>query len=414
MAKKLVIIGTGFGGLWSALSAKRLAKLTNKESQLEILIISPKPSVVIRPRLYEANAAGMIHDIGPLLAESGIGFKQGFVETINTDENSVVVRATAIATSGSDQPDTISYDRLILASGSSVVRPKFIPGIQEHAFDIDSIDAASRLEAHLKGLSTLPPSAARDTIVVCGAGFTGIEIATELPKRLTDPKPRIIVVESAAELGPELGPGPRPVITQALNELGIEYKLGAAVSSIDRDSITLSSGEVIDTNTAIWTAGVRASPLTSQIPAPKDGLSRLKVDTHLRIPSTPAIFATGDTASAAADTLGHTTLMSCQHAIPMGRVSGHNAAADLLNEPLVDYAQADYGTCLDLGAWGTVIAKEWERNVAMQGDLAKKVKGFINQRLIYPPAGVEEAIKLADPVPEDSLRLWDVILQAVA
>ncbi|KAL4874003.1 hypothetical protein BDV12DRAFT_191871 [Aspergillus spectabilis] len=116
----------------------------------------------------------------------------------------------------------------------------------------------------------------------------------------------------------------------------------------------------------------------------------------------------------AADNEGHIALMSCQHALPMGRVSGHNAAADLLGEPLLDYEQASYGTCLDLGSWGTVTTQGWERRVSMRGGIMKKVKRFINQWLIYPPGVVEEALALADPVGQDGEDLWGRILAAVA
>lgn len=407
MSKQLVIIGTGFGGIWSALAAKRLAKLTKKENELQIVVIAPKPSLVVRPRLYEANASSMTHSVESLFKETGIKFVQGFVNDINVENNTVLVRAP-------ETEKTVSYDSLIIAAGSSVVRPKTISGIHEHAFDIDSLESSEKLESHLQNLPSLPESPARDTVVVCGAGFTGIELATELPKRLTNSNTRIVVVEGAKELGPELGPGPRPIITQALKELGIEVKLGSMVSAIGPDSVTLASGEKIETKTAIWTAGVRASPLTAKIPAPTDNLSRLSVDRNLRVPSFNRIFATGDAAHVATDDMGHFALMSCQHALPMGRVSGHNAAATLLDEPLIQYEQPSYNCCLDLGAWGTVISEGWNREVKMTGDLAKKVKCFINQKLIYPPDTAEEAMTMANPIGPDSDELFQQILSAVA
>ncbi|KAL2822421.1 pyridine nucleotide-disulfide oxidoreductase family protein [Aspergillus granulosus] len=385
MSKRILIIGTGFAGIWSALAAK-----------------------LVRPRLYEAHASNLTHAVGPLFKEAGIEFVQGTVTTINAESNSVLVR------SASGTESNIAYDRLILAARSSVVRPKSISGVHEYAFNIDSLDAAVKLEAHLHTLSSLPSSPARDTIVVCGSGFTGLEIATELPNRISNPHTKIIVVESADQLGPELGPGPRPIITQALDGLHIEYKLGSPVTAIDADSVTLASGERIETKTAIWTAGMRATPLTQQIPAPKDNLSRLKVDRHLRVPLFNNIYATGDAAHAAVDDLGHFTLQSCQHAMPMGRVSGHNATADLLGEPLMEYQQIWYNLCLDLGAWGTVVAQGWEREVKLTGDVAKRGKQFINQKLIYPPVDAGEALKQANPVGPSTDQIFEYVIKAVA
>ena len=102
---------------------------------------------------------------------------------------------------------------------------------------------------------------ARDTVVVVGGGFTGIEIAAELPTRVWEilgqkARIQVIIVESAPEIGPELGSVPRPIIAQPLSELGVECRLGASVTAIDSMSITTSTGERIDTNIVIWTAGL--------------------------------------------------------------------------------------------------------------------------------------------------------------
>lgn len=409
MSRRIVIIGTGFAGLWSALSAKRLINLKNQEDSIEALIIAPDPSLVLRPRLYEANAAAMTHHLGEIFDSTGIQFFQGKVETIDTKEHTVHIRSTASVESMS----SISYDRLIIAAGSSVRQPRGVAGLREFAFDIDALDSATRLEEHLNGLSSLPESPARDTIVVCGAGFTGIELVAELPKRLRGhiANPRIIMVESADEIGPGLGPGPRPVIVQAMNELKVEIKTGTAVSSVDAEGLTLSSGERIEAKTVIWTAGVGATPLTQQIDGPKDAFSRLHVDRCLRTVSTEHVFATGDAAHAIADDKGHHALMSCQHALQLGRVSGHNAAAELLGEPLVEYSQPAYACCLDLGPCGAVIGRGWEREVSVTGDRAKKVKEYINRKLIYPPDDGLEALSLANPVGLDSIELLDHILE---
>ncbi|KAJ5674566.1 uncharacterized protein N7477_004500 [Penicillium maclennaniae] len=279
MSSKIIIIGTGFAGVWSALSAKRLIDLTREDVDIEVIVISPEPSMVIRPRLYETNASDMVHSLAPMFESAGIKFIQGTVSTIVTETRTVSVQSA----SGPDS--SIGYDRLIIAAGSSVVRPRGIAGIEQHAFDIDSLKSAIKLEEHIQNLPSLPATSARDTVVVCGAGFTGIELATELSARLARmPNHRIVLVDSAEQVGPELGPGPRPVITHALKDLGIEVKLGSAVAAVDANSVTLASGESIESKTVIWTAGVRATPLTHQIAGSKDGLCRLKVDQHLRVP----------------------------------------------------------------------------------------------------------------------------------
>lgn len=406
MQNTIVVIGAGFAGVWSALSAKRLLNLKNKDKEVEIIVIAPEPSLVIKPRLYEANASAMAHPLAALFDVSGIKFIKGMVEAIHPDEHTVDTRSASGAQS------SISYNRLILAAGSTLIRPQKVTGLQQYGFDIDSLHSAVKLESHLEQLASLPVSQARDTIVVCGAGFTGIEIATELPKRLRQTANlRVILVDNADEVGPELGPGPRPVILQALKDLGVEIKLGSAVSKVSAEGITLASGEHIETMTAIWTAGVKATPLTQQISGLKDSLSRFHVDQDLRIPSSKHIFATGDAARVFLDNKGNCATMSCQHAVLLGRVSGFNAAADLIDEPTVPYSQPSYGCCLDLGASGAVITRGWEREVKVTGDAAKKVKTYINQQLIYPPLDAGEAVAASDPAAyPDTGELFDQML----
>ncbi|KAI4596383.1 hypothetical protein KJ359_005513 [Pestalotiopsis sp. 9143b] len=401
----IVIIGAGFAGVWSALAAQRLINI--KKQELQVVVISPEPILGIRPRYYEANVTNMVYPLGALFESAGIHFIQATATTIDIGGNNVEFQPP----SGTDSK--IEYRQLILAAGSKVARPRQVSGIEEFAFDIDTINSAEKLESHLERLCSLSPSPARDTIVICGGGFTGLELAAELPDRLRNNKSRIILVESADEIGPELGSGPRPAITEALKSLGIEVKLGAAVTGIDADGVRLASGERIETMTAIWTAGMRATALTQQIPGPKDSLSRLHVDQCLRVPSTAHVYATGDAAYALADTKGHYALMSCQHALALGRVSGHNAAAELLGEPMVPYTQPAYNTCLDLGAWGAVVTGGWQREIKLLGNEAKSVKTFINQKLIYPPQNVEDALSAADPQGVDSDEILAQMLLAV-
>ncbi|PKS12640.1 hypothetical protein jhhlp_000848 [Lomentospora prolificans] len=397
--QRILVIGAGFAGMWSAISARRLLSLESKNeaaSSIEVALVSPEDNLVIRPRLYEPDLANTSVPLGELFAATGVRYIQGTVDTIHTAGHEVTVVDAA------GNRSTIAYTRLVLAAGSRLVRPN-LPGLEEHAFNIDQFKEAVDVEKHLQGLAKLPPSPARNTVVVCGGGFTGIELATELPARLqaalgNDEKVRVVVVERAQDIGPDLGPGPRPVILEAMEKLGVEMKLGTAVVSVDANGVVTADGERIEALTTVWTAGMVANPLTKQIPGEKDRLGRIHVDGNLRVPSAPDVFATGDTAYAMTEGDKHPAMMSCQHAMYLGRFSGHNAAADLLNVPLKQYAQARYATCLDLGSAGSVVCQGWDRQVIMTGEQGKKVKTYINRVLIYPPkADEEDAFVRADP-----------------
>lgn len=396
MAQRIVVVGSGFAGMWAALAARRLIDLHGGEAtKIEVTVVSPEPALVVRPRLYEENPTSMRAPLTELFQTTGVQHVKGTVDTIRTPQRELDVIDSAGARS------TLSYDRLVLAAGSRLMRPN-IPGLREHAFDVDQIESAGRLETHLHKLASLPPSPARNTVVVCGGGFTGIEIAAELPARLrtilgNDADVRVVLIDRSSEVGPELGPGPRPTIIQALTEMGVETKLGAAVTSIDSNAVTMN-GEQIEAQTIIWTAGMEATALTKQIPGEKDRIGRLHVDADLRVPTSKEVFATGDAAFAATDNDGHSAMMSCQHALRLGRSAGHNAAADLLKIKTAPYSQVHYGNCLDLGPWGSVITEGWDRMVRFSGAGAKPIKQYINGVLIYPPkADKKEALTLADP-----------------
>src|SRR4029434_2717278 len=136
----------------------------------------------------------------------------------------------------------------------------------------------------------------------------------------------------------------------------------------------LSDGEHIETETVIWAAGIRAAPLTHQIPAERDNFGRLLVDRDLRVTGVSGVFATGDAAKAACDDLGNHALMSCQHATRMGAFAGNNAAAELLDLPTSAYHQKGYATCLDLGEAGAIFTRGWDRKVELTGAKAKATK----------------------------------------
>ena len=133
---------------------------------------------------------------------------------------------------------------------------------------------------------------------------------------------------------------------------------------------------------------MRASELTRQVSNELDHLGRVPVDHHLR--ALPEVFVAGDTAAAAFDA-EHTVMQACQHATPLGKVAGYNAAADLLDMPLRDFTPGPYVTCLDLGGAGGVFTRGWERTVMASGADGAEIKRRVNQA-IHPP--VDDAAKI--------------------
>ncbi len=386
---QIVVVGGGFAGLWSSLAAVRELELAGGTAQVDL--VSADPFLVLRPRLYEADPAQMRIDLRPTLDAAGVRLIFGVATGIDS------VRRQLLLTDGA-----VPFDRLVLSTGSVLERPA-IEGA-EHLFDIDSYAGAVRLERHLRDLGSARRGADR-TILIIGGGFTGIELATELRSRLAGlwgdaeaSAVRLLLVEAADAIGPSLGAGPRAAILAALTAAGVEVRLNTRLESLTSDSASLSDGERLPTATVVLTTGMRASPLAATLAgAARDVLGRLKVDRMLRVEGVGNVFAAGDSAQAFVDET-HLALMSCQHALSMGRAAGRNVARDLLGLALEPYAAPDYVTCLDLGAWGAVFTRGWDRTVHMAGTEAKELKRQINTVRIYPPRG-ERAEILAAVVP---------------
>jgi len=396
MKQQILIIGAGFGGLWSALSAARLLDQHDR-NDVEITVLAPQAELRIRPRFYEPNVHNMKAPLNDLFDAVGIKFVQGSAETID-EKNKQVSYLKASGDQGQ-----LSYDRLVLAAGSHLMRPP-VEGMLEHAFDVDTIESAAQLEAHINALKNQPASAARNTVVVAGGGFTGIETATEMPARLRavlgeNADIRVIIVDRSPQIAATLGDGIRPSIIDASQHLGIEWIVDATVASVDAGGVTLADGQRIEASTVIWTVGFRASPLTEQVQGARDHQGRLHVDQNLKVRGHANIYATGDTAYAATDNLGNFAAMSCQHAIALGRYAGNNVVADLLGVEPMAYSQPKYVTCLDLGAWGAVFTEGWDRQLKLVKQEAKDLKTQINTVWIYPPAADRAAaLAAADPL----------------
>jgi NADH dehydrogenase len=379
--QRILVLGAGFAGLWSALGAAReLDARGVGPGQVEILVVDRRPVHSIRVRNYEADLASTIIPLADVLDPVGVRHLAAEISDIDVTGKTV--------TCGSQ---TLPYDRLVFALGSRLARPP-VPGL-DTAFDIDTYEAARRLEAHIAALPARPASPGRDTVLIVGAGLTGIELAAEMPGKLRAAfragTRRVILADHEAWIGSNMGDAARPVIATALQSLDVETRTGVSVAAIDAGGATLTGGERIEAETVVWCAGMQADPLTAKFPVTRDRSGRLPVDRFLRIVGRTDEFAAGDSAWLPIDGT-HASVMSCQHARPMGRYAGHNVVCDLLDgekgggeQLALDIPR--YVTILDLGPWGGVYTEGWDRKLFAQGQAAKQTKTMINRVRIYPP-----------------------------
>jgi NADH:ubiquinone reductase (H+-translocating) len=349
-------------------------------------------------RNYEADLTACRIPLADLLDPAGVAHIATEVTAIDTD-------ARTVTTSSGE---TYGYDRLVLAAGSHVLKPA-IPGLREFGFDVDTYDGAIRLQHHLRGLADGIPTPAAATVVVVGAGLTGIEAACELPNRLRAlfaggaVTARVVLVDRRPLVGSDMGASARPVIEQALSDNGVETRTDVSVAAVSKGGVSLSSGEQLEAATVVWCAGMRASSLTEQLPVARDRLGRVPVDDYLRVIGAPSVFAAGDVAAARMDD-EHLSVMSCQHGRPMGRYAGYNVISDLFGEPMLALRIPWYVTVLDLGPAGAVYTEGWDRMVVSNGAQAKATKQAINTRRIYPPLTGNRTDLLAAAAPDLQAR----------
>jgi NADH dehydrogenase len=392
-AKRVLVLGSGFAGLWAALgAARRLDELGVSQGAVDVAVVSRQPFHDIRVRNYEADLRPCRIPLQDLLDPAGIGQITATVTGIDASAKTVSTADGA----------TLGYDRLVLAAGSSVAKPD-LPGLAEFGYDIDTYEGAMRLQAHIRDLAAHPKDPATATAVVVGAGLTGIEIATELPAMLSGAlgvTPRVILVDHNPHVGSDMGESARPVIEEALAQNHVEAMTGVGVTAVGERSVTLSTGEVLPAATVVWCAGMRANPLTAQLGVPRDRLGRLPVDDYLRVEGVERVFAAGDVAAAKMDDDEHLSVMSCQHGRPMGRYAGYNVISELLGAPMLTLRIPWYVTVLDLGPAGAVYTEGWDRRVVSTGETAKATKRLINGERIYPPLTGDRAALLAAAAPE--------------
>jgi NADH dehydrogenase len=390
---RVLVLGSGFAGLWAALGAARRLDELGAQDAVDVMVVSSRPFHDIRVRNYEPDLSACRIPLRDLLDPVGVEHVTADVTTIDP------VGATVHTADGG----TLAYDRLVLAVGSAVARPN-LPGLADFGYDVDTYDGAMRLQAHLRDLAGHAIDAATSTAVVVGAGLTGIETASELPRMLLDAlgpgaTPRVILVDHNPHVGSDMGESARPVIEKALADNNVDTLTGVGITAVDVRSVTLSSGDVVPAATVVWCAGMRANPLTTQLGVPCDRLGRLPVDDYLRVDGVSGVFAAGDVAVARMDD-EHVSVMSCQHGRPMGRYAGYNVIGDLLSAPMMPLRIPWYVTVLDLGQAGAVYTEGWDRRVVSTGAEAKATKQVINGERIYPPLSGNRAELLAAAAPE--------------
>ncbi len=227
-------------------------------------------------------------------------------------------------------------DHLVIAAGSQA---NFfgVPGAAEHAFPLYTVRDAERLRRHLRDRLrelTAPGSEAALTVLICGGGPTGVEIAgalAELFQALRD-EGRLVgsasvrLVDPAKTLFAPFTDRSHRYALDKLTELGVDVTFGVAVASVDVDSATLSDGTTVETDTVIWAGGISGASVVALTGIPVGRGGRIDVAPDLSVPGLPGVFAIGDVANVS-DPAGGTLPQLGSVAQQSGTWAGRNIRA---------------------------------------------------------------------------------------
>ena len=230
----------------------------------------------------------------------------------------------------------LGYDNLVVALGA-IARALPIPGLAEHALGFKDLADAIGLRNHvLRQLEAAdatvdPQVAARHlTFVFVGAGYAGVEALAELADlvrdamryypRLRDVPRRWVLVDAAPKILPEIPTRLGEYAARQLMKRGVDIRVGTTLDSAEEHAATLSDGERIETDTLVWTAGVKATPLVGRFGLPLDEKGRVKVGPTLSVEGREHVWALGDCARVPNEaTPGRFDPPTCQHALRQAR-----------------------------------------------------------------------------------------------
>ncbi len=359
--KRVVILGAGFGGV---AAAQRLEQLLRNEKRVEVTLVSRSNYLLFTPMLAEVASGALAarHISAPVRAAlPRTYFRRAEVEAVDTDTQVVRVRP------GATHPiETLPYDHLVLALGS-VSNYLGLPGVEENAFTLKTLQDATRLRNHVISLlerADVEPDAKERrrqlAFVVAGGGYAGTEMIAELFDLVhsvlryyphIDPRElRFVLVHSGDRILPEISMELAEYALGKLRARGIEFLLRVRVAGARPDTVLLTDGGQIPSRTLVWTAGNRPHPLLGALPCEHNKAGAVVADSTLRVVGLTNVWAVGDCAQIPdAYNDGKPYPPTAQHALREGKLVAENVAAVLRGKAPKPFRFRAIGTLVALG-----------------------------------------------------------------
>ncbi|MEU4532605.1 FAD-dependent oxidoreductase [Micromonospora ureilytica] len=330
-AHRVVVLGSGYAGLAAAIQLS--ARLKRRES-VQVTLVNAQERFTERLRLHLTATGQPLAELSipELLEGTGARFVRGWVTAVDADAKIVRV----------DDNRVLYYDTLVYGLGT-VADGAAVPGVEEYAYTLDSVEDAASLADRLARLGT-------GTVVVGGSGLTGIESAAEIAERHPE---LTVVLLGRQEPGATTTPKVRAYLRAALDRLGVRVRSGIEVVKVLHDSVELAGGEHVTADVVVWTSGTRVSPLAASAGLTVDERGRIVTDTVLRSVSHPDVYAVGD-AAAIRQSYGvmHGT---CQGGMPTGVHAAVSIVRTLKGRTPKPFRFGYYHTPVSLGRHDAVV-----------------------------------------------------------
>lgn len=357
--KRILIIGGGYVGLYTALRLQSRLR----PGEATVTVVDPRSYMTYQPFLPEASAGSLSprHVVVPLRRV----LKRAEVingRLVGLDHPNR--RARIVPVEGPEFE--LGYDIVVVALGS-VARTLPIPGLADEGVGFKTIEEAIYLRnqvLHCLDVAESTPEEARRrralTFVFVGGGYAGVEALAELEdlardatryyRTLAPADLRFVLVETTGRILPEVGPEMGEYTVRQLVRRGIDVRLNTRLESCAGGRVRLSDGSGYETDTLVWTAGVRPHPLLAQLGLPLDERGQLRCRADLRVDGVAGAWGAGDNAAVPDLTKpGEFTGPSAQHAVRQARRLADNIVATLRGRQPAEYRHSYAGSVASLG-----------------------------------------------------------------
>ncbi|MEO6115623.1 MAG: NAD(P)/FAD-dependent oxidoreductase [Pseudolysinimonas sp.] len=378
--RKILIVGGGYAGFYTA---KKLEKWLRR-GEAQVTMVDPLPYMTYQPFLPEV-AAGSIEPRHAVIAHRRHLKKTKVITAAISKIDHA--KKTAEITPAVGKPWTVDYDIVVVTAGA-VSRTFPIPGVADQAVGLKNIEEAmwirDKMTDNFAKASNLPAGPERDrllTTVVVGGGFAGIEIFAELRSfasslvgsyhQLSMDDTHFHLIEALGRIMPEVSLKTSLWVIKDLAQRGAEIHLNTQLVSAVDGKVEMSTGEKLESDLIIWTAGVMANPVIRNTDLPIEERGRLRVQADLRVINDDGVvvdaWGAGDVCAVpdlTGNGVGGFTVPNAQHAVRQGKLMARNLVADLRGETPREYFHKNLGAVAGLGLYDGVYQNG---NLAVKG-----------------------------------------------